>query len=286
MSCSICFEDFCNSQIGGSTVTIVRQHQLANCQHQFCKPCLEQWFLQCKSNGPEGSVPTCPECRLGVHESDIGKVLIRPLVWWRNDDELEEQEEATLSTGISQDEDEESSSMDEFTRAYLEQEDVKQCPGCGAWIIKEDGCNNMMCRCGCRFCFCCGNVPNCLGSNFVGGTFYDNVLGCEEDEENLSSYGNDDAEQFPYNEYILETIGTGGVDENGVSLAWVRCLEEVFSTDEDEPHWAWVRCREGGWVRCREEPESSSLEPLFSGEAWEFSSLEPLFSGWAWEVAT
>jgi hypothetical protein len=77
MSCPICLDDFFNLEETDSRMTNII-HQLANCPHQFCRPCLEKWFLQCESNGPRDSLPTCPECRLEVNESDITTVAGEP----------------------------------------------------------------------------------------------------------------------------------------------------------------------------------------------------------------
>jgi len=33
----------------------------------------------------------------------------------------------------------------------------KQCPHCNFWVEKSEGCDYMVCRCGSRFCYRCGN---------------------------------------------------------------------------------------------------------------------------------
>ncbi|KAG7354559.1 IBR/half ring-finger domain containing protein [Nitzschia inconspicua] len=58
----------------------------------------------------------------------------------------------------------------------LQEQGFRECPDCGMWIIKDKGCENIMCRCGCRFCYCCGAKGICGGSSF-----YNNFAMLEED---------------------------------------------------------------------------------------------------------
>ena len=79
---------------------------------------------------------SCPQCRCPVLQADIVSVLGRPLM---------------ISGG--QRDDCEEVEIDEFTRVYLEEleelGEARQCPACRIWISKEEGCDNMKCRCGC-----------------------------------------------------------------------------------------------------------------------------------------
>jgi hypothetical protein len=58
----------------------------------------------------------------------------------------------------------------DFTMTYLQENNARQCPGCKLWIIRDGGCENVMCRCGCRFCFCCGEKNNCTGLPFYNNS--------------------------------------------------------------------------------------------------------------------
>ena len=47
------------------------------------------------------------------------------------------------------------------------------CPVCAAVIEREDGCNQMLCHCGCEFCYECqeefdhyGDCPNNCHDNY------------------------------------------------------------------------------------------------------------------------
>ena len=143
---------------------------LTICSHVFCKPCIASWFLH-QENGQYtlGDQPlTCPECRAIVNDEDIVSVLDRPLRHVVSDVESEEDHP----------EQDRYDEMDEFTLAYLESQAARKCPDCGIWIIRGEGCESVMCRCGCRFCFCCGNRGNCSGS-----TFFNNIILEEEEYE-------------------------------------------------------------------------------------------------------
>jgi len=55
--------------------------------------------------------------------------------------------------------------LDDLTLQWIK-EQTKECPGCGAFISKEDGtCAKMECLCGYRFCYDCGSQgAHCLCS--------------------------------------------------------------------------------------------------------------------------
>lgn len=44
---------------------------------------------------------------------------------------------------------------------------LRRCPGCATWVEKNSmafyGCDNVTCRCGCRFCFACGLAASADG---------------------------------------------------------------------------------------------------------------------------
>jgi len=48
-----------------------------------------------------------------------------------------------------------------FQKIFLKKE-WKKCPECKAWISKRNGCDNIKCRCGTRFCYSCGTTHPCI----------------------------------------------------------------------------------------------------------------------------
>jgi len=46
-------------------------------------------------------------------------------------------------------------------KQMLARKEWKRCPGCRAVVDKEDGCDHMICRCGCEFCYHCGGGYPC-----------------------------------------------------------------------------------------------------------------------------
>ena len=40
----------------------------------------------------------------------------------------------------------------------VEKEKCKKCPKCEVWIMKNEGCNHITCRCGAEFCYVCGKI--------------------------------------------------------------------------------------------------------------------------------
>ncbi|KXT13901.1 hypothetical protein AC579_2634 [Pseudocercospora musae] len=57
----------------------------------------------------------------------------------------------------------------ELVRGLARQQKWQQCPDCKRLVEKIDGCNHVLCRCGCDFCYKCGtHLDRCL---------------CEDDDE-------------------------------------------------------------------------------------------------------
>jgi len=59
---------------------------------------------------------------------------------------------------------------------FIKGQKYKQCPKCGFWVSRTEGCNAMICRCGTHFCYNCGkegdgHVCPCLTQNRQGGLF-------------------------------------------------------------------------------------------------------------------
>ncbi|CAB9524116.1 expressed unknown protein [Seminavis robusta] len=160
VACIICLQESIASPLA-----------LAGCGHEFCKGCLEQWFE--KFDYETAVAPNCPKCRTDASQKDIENVLGRSL----------KRSDATMSTSSSQEPTLGTTEIDAFTRTYLEDAGAKQCPDCGVWIVKEEGCDNMKCRCGCCFCFAC--APEICTCGMLG-TYYDNVLGREDSSEEES----------------------------------------------------------------------------------------------------
>ena len=151
-TCPVCYEDAVAEQ----------QQPHCSCTALCCQTCWRRWIEACESNHVS---PTCPNCRTELQEDIVEHVLGRP---------FERQE--TLTTAHHEVVD----AMDEFTRVWMENRDIRQCDHCGAWIEKTEGCSSMMCLCNYRFCWDCdGAAEDC---ECYGGTcgsvsyFYDNIL--------------------------------------------------------------------------------------------------------------
>jgi hypothetical protein len=154
--------------------------------------------------------------------------------------------ELSTTTG---DRSENDTEIDEFTLVYLREQGARQCPDCGVWIMLEEGCDNVMCRCGCRFCYCCGQKGTCSG-----GTFYNNIV---EDEEERSYDWDPDCES--------------------VSPAWPLFLDDMENEEFWYEHWFVFEemnseefvyyelepLFEGGWF---DEEERNRIFPLFEGD--------------------
>ena len=122
-----------------------------------------------------------------------------------------------------------------------------------------------MCRCGCKFCFCCGKRGSC-----IGGAFFNNIL---EDEE------------------YEDTIGRVDEYEEEEDVA----IDPLFQGDwymEYEEHRIDPLFAGDAWNPIEVEHEDSDIEPLFQGEIWmppeieyEKTQVAPLFSGADWNCS-
>lgn len=57
-TCSICYET-------------IQKHATLECNHNFCKGCISEWFAKCKN--------TCPCCRAVVQDAKIIEITGKPL---------------------------------------------------------------------------------------------------------------------------------------------------------------------------------------------------------------
>ena len=114
-TCSLCLE-----QVDGKD-----RAQLQVCSHEFCRACLGKWF---ETSGPD--------CRGNVEQTDVVAILGKP--WMQN------KQGADIGNAWG---------VDEFTLAWLQAHDARQCPKCGSWIERSRGCDHMRCHCRCIFDF-------------------------------------------------------------------------------------------------------------------------------------
>ena len=269
--CPICMEELVVEQ---------RPVTLTGCNHTFCSPCAQSWFEHQEKtysgNNPAQTTPiiNCPHCRQCVNEDDIIQVLGRRA----QERPVDSNNTTTPSSASDQ-------PMDEFTRTYLEEQGAKQCPDCGIWILLEDGCNHMMCRCGCRFCYCCGRRG--MPCNQYG-VFFNNVI---NQEERKTYQWDPETESVAGDVWPLFLDGDDGDD-------WF----EHWYGGEDAPVWPlffddhsrrwrfrsiyWVE----HWFDIREEYQFRTIEPLFEGswlhitEREPVKRLRPLFVGGDWDI--
>jgi len=124
--CSICLES--------TSLTPM----LLACGHEFCHPCLARHV---ELSLRDSLVPWCPLCRCKLQSVEVS-------VLCQHDVDILDPAHDFLETQAPP-----QSSWKRFKqqRAFkrtARKLHLKLCPGCGAMIQKEDGCNHMKCRCG------------------------------------------------------------------------------------------------------------------------------------------
>ena len=83
---------------------------------------------------------------------------------------------------------------DEMFERYVARMNFKQCPKCGAWVEKTEGCDHMACTCGYAFCYNCGRNK---GKEHDDLDHYCNCGGGYDDGDGGDDYDDDDG----YNPY-------------------------------------------------------------------------------------
>jgi hypothetical protein len=151
--CLVCLEH--QNEPEDAICVVLKMHL---CGHRVCHECLKKWFSACEVAGR--ILPTCPGCRERFDEDEAADILGR-----------EYTPAGTTEQALDSDD------TDEFTMAYLAEQGAKECTNCGAWIIREDGCDAMQCLCGYRFCWYC--EKGCDECGCGHDEFYDNLLDCE-----------------------------------------------------------------------------------------------------------
>jgi len=114
---------------------------LSACQHRSCGACLVRWTEKEESSGRDTG-PTCPFCRMAIHEGDILRVVGRPFC---------PRMEAAVGEATEDDE------IDDLTLHWISQ-NTMPCPFCQNRVEKSDGCDHMECLCGYQFCYRCGGA--------------------------------------------------------------------------------------------------------------------------------
>jgi len=104
----------------------------------------------------DGRLPLCcpvPGCRERWPSDEVA--------WALNPDELARYNAAVRSVREMRQAKSKRGSTSPRTAEAMRNLGVRACPQCGAGIQKQSagmghGCDKMTCRCGCKFCFCCG----------------------------------------------------------------------------------------------------------------------------------
>jgi len=119
------------------------------------------WESEAENGIPRLDCPICKKtsCILcGLEPYHKGMTCEEAVEYWNTQEQINHQNEVR-------------------SLAYLREMDMKHCRRCRAGVLKDSGCDKMMCRCGYKFCFRCGAenaVCRCTPSYHL---FWNNVAG-------------------------------------------------------------------------------------------------------------
>ncbi|KAJ3565443.1 hypothetical protein NP233_g7623 [Leucocoprinus birnbaumii] len=110
--------------------------------------------------------------------------------------------------------------QERLLEAWANDNNVKRCPSCRAWVEKTEGCHHMTCTCGIHFCWICSGI-------FDGGRIYDHMTEAHGDwyndperDRRRAAAGNQQGQQVPN---IVEIAG--GREAVAEQVAELRRIE-------------------------------------------------------------
>ena len=164
--CSICYDP--------KTTMIT----LTRCKHAFCRLCLQTWLHQRQSLSEASRINNvtpslgsplneycCPQCRqiIDGHDIEREQLLVLPVattLLHPTQDTIVGELEDVVDSGTANEEEEDD--IEALTMDWLRENGAVQCGNCRSWIVREDGCDAMICLCGFRFCWTCAAYGNAL----------------------------------------------------------------------------------------------------------------------------
>ena len=151
------------------------QHK--DCEHAFCIDCMQAYVaseakqgkrvIRCPgfcSAGNGGSSSGGGRCSNVLYTEDVAALVPSDVFepWKaRCDASYRQRLESVLGKRNREDNDNDAQPGDDGSDADLRAfvlEHCKPCPGCHVIIYRSQGCNDMNCTCGTRFCFQCGEA--------------------------------------------------------------------------------------------------------------------------------
>eukprot|EP00121_Abeoforma_whisleri_P011117 Awhi_evm2s10256 len=145
--CMICFGPGRLTMTNVFQVPVTSKDTKQCCKHTYCAPCMED-YLATMSNlfscAYEGCRAACD--------------TVYALRWlkYRNKHLYEELSLKISKIRIPAKPTKAYFDFDESLTTFIQSSGARQCPGCKHLVERNTGCNQMLCKCGTHFCYCCG----------------------------------------------------------------------------------------------------------------------------------
>ncbi|AES70449.1 putative transcription factor C2H2 family [Medicago truncatula] len=147
-TCDICFDLKTNSDM----------FQTTKCNHFYCLDCICKYVtFQINNNLVKVKVITCPSpnCSVKLKPKQLQHILPKQVTFrWESLIHKSSIPFKLMSYGRKLIQNIE---LDMKFLELAKRESWKKCPRCSFYVERINGCNHMMCRCGCDFCYNCGS---------------------------------------------------------------------------------------------------------------------------------
>jgi len=169
-TCMICLEQGSeDTAVAKDGLLLLRVH--SDCPHHVCRPCLKTYLLCCENERKASAICPDPDCETIVTMELAKEILGREYTWTTP---------AATKTDTGAPSPDPEKDQDQDLIKWLQENEARNCGHCGAWIVREDGCDTMQCLCGWRFCYLCReDAEDGCGCGHSEGDFYDNILDLE-----------------------------------------------------------------------------------------------------------
>lgn len=144
-TCGICFDLKTDSDM----------FQTTKCNHFYCLDCIHKYVTIQISNYLV-KVITCPSpnCFVELKPKQLQHILPKQVTFrWRS---LICESSISLKFMSYARKLFQNFKLDKSLVELAKKERWRRCPKCSFYIERSEGCDNMLCRCGCRFCYNCG----------------------------------------------------------------------------------------------------------------------------------
>ncbi|CAJ2639904.1 unnamed protein product [Trifolium pratense] len=165
--CGICFESKTDSNI------FKRRNSNSNgCNHIFCLDCISKYVTFQINNNLVNDYVTCPspDCFVKLKAKHLQHILSKEIIFQWESLICQSSRSIFFKLKIYCRKLYQAFKLDKNFLELVKSEKWQRCPKCYFYVERKKGCNQIICRCGCAFCYNCGRKWGRIGHKC--GIFY------------------------------------------------------------------------------------------------------------------